>query len=207
MEDLDATLVEETTQQEEEVKKRPETDVVNQVQDKTEKFPCDKCGKIFMKIQARNLHMDRVHNIKTIKYTPLPAKRKVGRPQTRFICDVCNVKFSTESEFKSHMTLKHTNKMKRSHSEKKQAPVERVMSVTKSPPKKKTNVDITTSRDDQTENLQEKNRKLNEAVEKKQERLSKQANIIGSLRGEIHDLKIDCAAKSEGGNITPPCDY
>ena len=89
-------------------------------------------------------------------------------------------KFTGRTLFKINAISNMYNK---SHSEKKQAPVERVMSVTKSPPKKKTNVDITSSRDDQIENLQEKNRKLNEAVEKKQEQLSKQANIIGSLRG------------------------
>ena len=198
MADLNATLVEESTQLDEKVKEGPEDVVENQAPDKNERFPCDKCGRIYVKVLARNLHMDKVHNIKTIKYTPLPAKRKVGRPQTRFhICDVCNVKMITESELNSHMKTKHANKMKRSHSEKKHEPVERTMSVTKSPPKKKTNVDITSSRDDQIEVLQEKNKNLNEAVEKKQEQLSKQANIIGSLRGEIHSLKIDSEAKSE----------
>ena len=197
MADLNVTLVEETKHQKEvpdntiEVKKEPELIVEN------EKFPCDKCDRIFAKLQARNLHMDKIHNIKTIKYTPFPAKRKVGRPPTRFICDVCNVKLTTETEFKSHMMIKHANNMKRSRSEKKQVPVERVLSVTKSPPKKKSNVDITSLRDDQIETLQVKNKNLREAVEMKQEQLSKQANIIGTLREEIHTLKIESEAKSE----------
>ena len=125
MADLNVTLVEDTKHQKEvpdntrEVKKEPELIVEN------EKFPCDKCA--CAKLQARNLHMIKIHNIKTIKYTPLPAKRKVGHPPKRFICDVCNVKLTTETEFKSHMMIKHATNMKSSRSEKKQVPVERVL--------------------------------------------------------------------------------
>ena len=102
------------------MKKEPNLNAEKLVLAKEEKFPCVKCGRIFLKFQARNLHLSRMHNIKTVKYTPMPAKRKVGRPQTRFICDVCNIKLITESELRNHMTMVHSNNMKRTRSEKKQ---------------------------------------------------------------------------------------
>ena len=71
------------------------------------------------------------------------------------------------------------------------------MSETKSPPKKKTNVDITNSRDNKIEALEVKNSNLAESVEKNQEQLNKQANIIGKLREEMHELKVNVQGNSE----------
>ena len=111
--------------------------------EKEEQYECEKCDHIFLKEQKRNLHMSRTHNMKTIKSTPYPARRKVGRPQIRFICDKCNLKLISESELGNHMSMVHNNNLKRSRSKKKQETVQRVMPDTKSPPKKKNNVDIT----------------------------------------------------------------
>ena len=121
---INMTLVEEQQKEEKlqkttEVRKEPEPIIEKPVAQNKQQFPCEQCGRIFLKLQARNLHMDKIHYIKTIKYTPFPAKRKVRRPQTRFICEECNVKLITESELRNHMTMVHNNHKKRTRSKKK----------------------------------------------------------------------------------------
>ena len=71
------------------------------------------------------------------------------------------------------------------------------MSSTKSPPKKKTNIDITNSRDNMIEALEIKNNKLSEAVEQKQEQLTKQANFINVLKGDLDKVNTAVSEKSD----------
>ena len=92
MAELNETLVEVTPKEEkadvaQEVKEASENTIENNVVAKEETYECEKCDRIFPIEQKRNLHMSRAHNMKVIKSTPYPARRKVGRPQTRFICD------------------------------------------------------------------------------------------------------------------------
>ena len=124
MTDLNVTLVEEIQKEAEsnntpEVKQEPQNSSENNDSEEEEKFPCGKCERIFSKLQSRNLHMSKMHNKKSVKYTPIPVKRKVGRPQTRFICSLCNVKLMTENELRSHISLIHNSQLKRDRSEKK----------------------------------------------------------------------------------------
>ena len=91
------------------------TDVINKEKptndnEKKEKFPCQKCQRVFEKEKARDLHMKREHNTKPHQYTPGLAKRKVGRPTTRFTCAECKnnlgndfpVVLSTKNQFSKY---------------------------------------------------------------------------------------------------------
>ena len=122
MADLNETLSEESQKEEEPEKitkvKELKPVIEKPVTETKQQFPCDQCGRIFLKLQAKNLHMDNTHSKKTIRYTPFPIKRKVGRPQTRFLCEECNVKLIIESELSNHMTMVHNNHKKRTRSEK-----------------------------------------------------------------------------------------
>ena len=60
-------------------------DIVN-----NEVSPCDICRKTFEKKGQKSLHMKKMHNLKTMQYTPIP--RKDGRPSSRFICKICKEK-------------------------------------------------------------------------------------------------------------------
>ena len=106
-------------------------------------------------------------------------------------------KKKTESELRNHMTLKHGQE-KRGMAEMRQEPVKRTASLKISPPNKKTKAGIkeeNTNRelnmkDLEIKSLEAKNSNLSQAVEKKQEQLTKQANIIGELRERINQLEI-----------------
>ena len=50
-------------------------DIVN-----NEVSPCDICRKKFEKKGQKSLHMKKMHNLKTMQYTPIP--RKDGRPSS-----------------------------------------------------------------------------------------------------------------------------
>ena len=120
------------------VKNEPKEDVKQPKIDKiVEKYPCDKCEKVFPKFGSKSLHMRKAHNIKTLQYTPAPVNRKVGRPAYRFICDLCKEKKKTESELRNHMTLKHGQE-KSDMAEMQQEPIKRMASLKISPPNKKT---------------------------------------------------------------------
>ena len=171
--------------------KHPKKDV------KVETHPCDKCEKVFPKIGQKSLHMRKAHNINTMQYTPAPGNKKVGRPAYRFICDLCKEKKKTENELRSHMAYRH-GREKRGLSEMRQGPVQRTVSVKLSPPNKKTKEGIKqkdeiqemNTKDLNIKSLETKNSNLSQLVEKKQEQLTKQANIIGELRGKIHQLEL-----------------
>ena len=75
--------------------------------------------------------MTRTHNQKVLKDTPVPLKKRVGSS-----CVLCNIKFKTEGEFRTHMSVTH-KRIKRSLSEMKRGPIQRTISMVKSPPKKK----------------------------------------------------------------------
>ena len=84
--------------------------------EKEKKFPCDRCKKVFLNKQARDLHMNNSHNIKIHQYTPGIAKRKVGHQATRHICEIYKIKMKTDNEIRNQMTTVHKHP-KRTRSE------------------------------------------------------------------------------------------
>ena len=80
--------------------------------------------------------MGKLHNLKTMKYTPMPAPQKVRHPANRFICEISKDKRITEIEIKSHMTIVH-GRAKRGLTDMRQGQIQRAASVALSPPKKK----------------------------------------------------------------------
>ena len=127
--------------------------------------------------------------------TPRVINKKVANISTKFMCETCKVKKPTENELRTHIQMIHKRE-KRTLAEMKDGPIRRVASVTLSPPNKikKTgmNTDIDT-RDKRISDLEVKNIVLVDTVEKKQDQLTKQANIIGDMREKVHglDLKVE----------------
>ena len=163
---------------------------------------CDQCEKIFAKKGQKSLHMRKVHNMKTMQYTPAP--RKVGRPAYRFMCELCNEKKKAESELKSHMTIRHA-RVKRDLTDMRQGTVQRTISLALSPPNKKTksnqtnkttNVEDTVTKDDHIKNLQTINATLTASEEKSKEVLTRQVKFIDELTLNLNKLK----AETEGKN-------
>ena len=76
--------------------------------------------------------MTRTHNQKVLKDTPAPVNKK----RVWSNCVLCNIKFKTEGEFRTHMTVTH-KRIKRSLSEMKRCPPQRTISILKSPLEKK----------------------------------------------------------------------
>ena len=108
MADLNATILDtneedEKKHEQQEVKMESEDIVNNEVP------PCDICGKTFEKKGQKSLHMKKMHNLKTMQYTPIP--RKVGRPASRFICEICKEKKKTDSELRNHMEVNHAGRL------------------------------------------------------------------------------------------------
>ena len=64
--------------------------IVDDTKKKGEDFPCGLCENKFRTKAAKELHMKRKHNHKSIQYTPSPSKRKIG--YTWFSCKSCKVK-------------------------------------------------------------------------------------------------------------------
>ena len=64
--------------------------------EKSKDFPCWICENVFRTKSAKELHMKRKHNDKTIQYTPSPTNRKVGF--TWFACNSCKVKNRTQKQ-------------------------------------------------------------------------------------------------------------
>ena len=174
------------------------TDVINKEKptndnEKKEKFPCQKCQRVFEKEKARDLHMNREHNTKSHQYTPGLAKRKVGRPTTRFTCAECKNNLGNENDLRKHMMTMHNNH-KRTRSEIKLEPLQRVASITKSPPKKRVK-EVESNKNSDTKdiiisNLETRNATLVEVTERKQEMINKQATIIGGLRADLEQATI-----------------
>ena len=178
-------------------------------------------GKVFEKKGQKSLHMKKLHNIKSMQYTPMPGPKKVVCPASRFICEICKEKKKTESELRNHMTIvpglickickekKKTEPELRNHmaivhgrakkglTEMRYGQVQRAISVALSPPKKKINLtqivkdQESEKKDNIIKSLEIKNNTLLEASEKKQDQLNKQANIIGDLRMKIKQLTIE----------------
>ena len=176
-----------------------------------EKFPCDKCEKIFLKKHANNLHMNSAHNKKAHQYTPGLAKRKVGRPATKFICEVCKIRMNTDNELKNQMTSFHRYP-KRTRSDMRHESIQRIASVSKSPPNKKVK-DKESNKDSDIKDihiarLEAKNACLVEAADTKQGQLNKQAIIIGDLREDLQqvtialEVKVSEFKRVEGTNAT-----
>ena len=107
MTDLDATIVdidvEDGQKHEQNEVKMESEDIIN-----NEVSPCDICEKVFEKKGQISLHMKKMHNLKTMQYTPIP--RKVGRPASRFICEICKEKKRTHSELRNHMEVNHAGR-------------------------------------------------------------------------------------------------
>ena len=174
------------------------TDVINKEKptndnEKKEKFPCQKCQRVFEKEKARDLHMNREHNTKSHQYTPGLAKRKVGRPTTRFTCAECKNNLGNENDLRKHMMIVHNNH-KRTRSEIKLEPLQRVASITKSPPKKRVK-EVESNKNSDTKdiiisNLETRNATLVEVTERKQEMINKQATIIGGLRADLEQATL-----------------
>ena len=80
--------------------------------------------------------MNRDHRTKAHQYTPGLAKRKIGRPTTRFICAECKNNLGNEKDVRKHMMIMHNNH-NRTRLDIKLEPLQRVASITKSPPKKR----------------------------------------------------------------------
>ena len=69
-------------------------------------FPCDKCDKSFPNNKlAKDLHMQRKHNIKTLQSTPGPSKT---RPSTK--CNWCSYMCKTKPSMSKHIELFHKDK-------------------------------------------------------------------------------------------------
>jgi hypothetical protein len=93
-------------------------------------FPCDLCSKEFPKEKARDVHKKKTHKVDNIKYTPAPVNHK-----SWFYCNQCSNKRKTEEEIEIHVNRIHKH-MKRNLSEMKRGQIQRVGSVTSSPPQK-----------------------------------------------------------------------
>ena len=108
MADLNATIVD----IDKEVGTKPEQHEVNMESEdiiRHEVSPCDICRKTFEKKGQKSLHMKKMHNLKTMQYTPIP--RKVGRPASRFICEICKEKKKADSELRNHMEVNHAGRL------------------------------------------------------------------------------------------------
>ena len=76
--------------------------IVDDTRRKGEDFPCGLCENKFRTKAAKELHMKRKHNHKSIQYTPSPRKRKIG--YTWFSCKSCKVKNAPKMNSKSTTT-------------------------------------------------------------------------------------------------------
>ena len=160
---------------------------------KEEKFSCDKCEKIFLKKDAKNLHMNNAHNERAHTYTPGLAKRKVGRPSTKFTCEVCKIRMNSENELKNHMTTVHR------YPKRTRVEIQKIASLSKSPPNKKVKDSETYNNSDikdiNISRLETKNACLVEAADARQEQLNKQAIIIGDLRENLEQVSLALEVK------------
>ena len=69
-------------------------------------FPCDRCDKSFPNNKlAKDLHMQRIHNIKTLQSTPGPIRT---RPSTK--CNWCSYMCKTRPSMSKHIELFHKDK-------------------------------------------------------------------------------------------------
>ena len=59
-------------------------------QEKSKDFPCWVCENVFRTKCAKELHMKRKHNDKSVQYALSPTSRKVS--YTQFACNSCKVK-------------------------------------------------------------------------------------------------------------------
>ena len=160
-------------------------------------LPCQKCPKVFQKERARDLHMNSNHNEKAHQYTPGIAKRKVGRPTTRFTCTECKNNLGNENDLRKHMIIHKYPK--RTRSDLKLEPLQRVASITKSPPKKRVK-EVESNKNSDTKdiiisNLETRNANLLEATERKQEMINKQATIIGGFKTDLEAALLALAVR------------
>ena len=88
-----------------------------QSQEEGNGFPCDKCDKVFPnENKAKDLHMQKEHNIKTLHSTPYPVKRNAGiiekdtrtRPVTK--CTWCSFICKSKPNMNKHIELFHKDK-------------------------------------------------------------------------------------------------
>ena len=88
-----------------------------QSQEEGNGFPCDKCDKVFPnENKAKDLHMQKEHNIKTLHSTPYPVKRNAGiiekdtrtRPVTK--CTWCSYICQSKPSMNKHIELFHKDK-------------------------------------------------------------------------------------------------
>ena len=88
-------------------------------------FPCDKCDKSFPnEKKAKDLHMQKVHNIKTLQSTPGPVYRnteKDNRTRPTTNCTSCSYICKTKVGMTKHIDLFHKSKKEIA----KQAPMKR----------------------------------------------------------------------------------
>ena len=154
-------------------------------------FPCDLCNKEFPKLQSRDLHMKKSHNIDNIEYTPAPVKNK-----TWIYCKQCPTKKKTDNKIKNHTIMMHKH-IKRSLSEMKRGQIQRVESTKLSPPQKKTRGKLTNPKTStnlanseiRKLSLVKMNESLNRLLILREEQIQNQANQISNMKDNLNNAK------------------
>ena len=84
-------------------------------------FPCDKCEKVFPNHKkAKDLHMQRDHNIKILKATPGPIRRSTSRLPIK--CGVCSFTCKSGPIMKKHTERLHNNDTAQEQQKEKKRP-------------------------------------------------------------------------------------
>ena len=107
MADLNQTLIEDSQKEEKQIK-APDIKENND-----DCFPCEKCDRVFPKKQARALHLNKAHNIKTINYTPGIVRqnsKKHMEIRLSLRCTLCSFISKTKLSLKKHIEAHHKNK-------------------------------------------------------------------------------------------------
>ena len=108
MANLNKTLIKDPEQEEEDIE-TPHNKENNDMS-----FPCEKCERIFPKKQARALHLNKAHNMKTINYTPGVVRqnsKKHMEVRLSLRCTLCSFMSKTKPILKKHMEVHHKNRM------------------------------------------------------------------------------------------------
>ena len=129
--------------------------------------------------------MTKAHNVKTMKFTTAPV-RKVGRPTNKFLCEICKERKRTEMK-----TMHAPGKRNEARSNPKSSLHGIVPPVKKLNMNKKVRNLELEKREQENTSLKLKNVTLAETAEKRQEQLTKQANIISELRAGTNKLEIE----------------
>ena len=77
-------------------------------------FPCDRCDRTFLKKFGRALHLSKMHNIKTINYTPGIVRqnsKKHMEIRLSLKCTLCSFISKSKPNLKKHIDIHHKDKM------------------------------------------------------------------------------------------------